>query len=361
MTVTMKTRDDDRVVIPAAHPVSFKGKIKHPQLWLWDSWVYRDGNTLNLYCLALARQDRFGNPITPDHFNDHPFHYRRFRSADDGRSWRDEGAVLLPGQMGDSSDAGNVWSGGVHQLSSGKVLFAYTGISHASARRQFVQSIILAEGDASGPSEFPTVAQSHPIRDREPILEAGYYLPEIDDIGSNDGEDGGPILAWRDPHIFEDESGTLHCLWSAKVGPTEPAVAHAILEKQKQTWVTHLQPPIHLPDAQQYTQSEVPKLCLDEASGELLMMISSCDRLSEQQPDSEITKNLRLYRSKRIRGPWTSVFDHGSLVEGLDHHFGASFIDPLARESRVRLVSPYTVKADDNAMTFAPIRTVSLR
>lgn len=359
MTLTALSLND-RVNIPAPYSKPFMGGIRHPLLWLWDSWVYREKQALHLYCLALARQDQSGNPIMPHQFNDYPFHYRHFVSTDDGQSWHDQGAALMPGSIQDGSDAGNVWSGGVHPLPNGQVLFAYTGISHASSRRQFVQSIIISEGDASGPDTFPTKAQSHPIRDREAILAAGYYLPDEEQIGSNDGEDGGPILAWRDPHIFEDASGTLHCLWSAKVGPTEPAVAHAILEKQDQTWVTHLQPPILLPDADEYTQSEVPKICRNAVTGELLMMISSCDRISEQQPDSEITKNLRLYQGQTIRGPWESVFEHGSIIQGIDHHFGASFIDPVAEHGTLRLVSPYTVKAGECAMTFAPIRTIRL-
>lgn len=352
--------DDSRVSIPAAYPSAFTDGIKHPQLWLWDSWVHREVDTLHLYCLALARQDASGASITPHQFNDYPFHYRHFSSEDDGHTWYDQGVVLTPGCLGDGSDSGNVWSGGVHPLPSERVLFAYTGISHASARRQFVQSIIISEGNASGPNALPTQAQSHPIRDREAILAAGYYLPDAEQIGSNDGEDGGPILAWRDPHIFEDSTGTLHCLWSAKVGPTEPAVAHAILKKSESGWVTHLQPPILLPDADEYTQSEVPKLCRDGETGDLLMMISSCDRISEQQPDSEITKNLRLYRSESVRGPWKPASEHGSIIQGLEHHFGASFIDPVAKRYTVQLVSPYTVKAGENAMTFAPIRRVDL-
>ena len=90
-------------------------------------------------------------------------------------------------------------------------------------------------------------------------------------------------------------------------------------------------------------------------------MISSCNRLHEQQPDEEITKGLRLYRSKSVTGPWETVFDHGSLIHGIEHLFGASFVDRETSGHKVKLIAPYTVKIGGNrSMTFAPIQTVSL-
>ena len=348
------------VSIPPRYPERFVGAIRHPALWLWDSWVMRADSRLHLYCLALSRVTEDGDPITPAQLNDYGFHYRHFVSGDDGDSWQDHGAVLRPGNLADGSDGGNVWSGGVYPLDDGRVLFGYTGIEHASPDRHFIQSPTFAVGSPDGPTQFPATAQSHPVRDRALITAAGYYLPDAAVIGANDGEEGGPILAWRDPFIFDD-GGTLRAVWSAKLGPREPCVAHAVLRERDGAWTATLQPPIRLPDAADYTQAEVPKLCWDESTESWLMMISACDRLHEQQPDPEVTKGLRLYRALSVAGPWEPAFAHGSVIRGVDHLFGASFADRTVAGDRVRLVAPYTVKIGlERAMSFAPIQTIAL-
>ena len=349
------------VPIPPAHEARFVGAIRHPELWLWDSWVMRADGALHLYCLALSRVSLDGRPILPARFNDYRFHYRHFVSSDDGESWRDRGAVLYPGNLADGSDNGNVWSGGVHMLKNRRILYGYTAVEHASPQRRFIQSPVFAEGGVSGPTHFPEAAQSHPVRDRARIVEAGYYLPEAAEIGSDDGEAGGPILAWRDPFIFDDH-GTLRAVWSAKLGPRQPCVAHAALERCAGEWTATLQPPIRLPDADSYTQAEVPKLCRLEDDGSWLMMVSACDRLHEGQPDSEVTKGLRLYRAPAVDGPWAPAFSHGSVIRGVDHLFGASFLDRAVCGGEVRMIAPYTVKIGlERAMSFAPVQTVALR
>ena len=360
--MTMATKILPNLVnTPAPHPDKFVGEIIHPNLWLWDSWTVRVDSILHLYCLGLARVNSVGEPITVFEFNDYPFHFRHFVSDDNGETWQDHGAVLHPGNLSDGSDSGNVWSGSVHKLASGEILFGYTGIEHKSPTRKFVQTINFAIGGVDGPTIFPSESQSHPVRDREAIIQAGYYLPEEDRIGHNDGEGDGPILAWRDPFIYETDAGVLHAFWSAKVEPRVPAVAYAILEKDGNQWIAKLQAPIRLPDETEYTQAEVPKLCIDKDTGDYLLMISSCNRLHEQQSDKEITKGLRLYRSNTITGPWTSVFEHGSLIHGVDHLFGASFVDREISEKTANLIAPYTVKiGGDRPMTFAPIQTVHL-
>lgn len=351
----------DRVNIPASHPEVFTNGILHPELWLWDSWIVRVDETLHLYCLGLARKNVDGDAITPFEFNDYPFHFRHFTSADEGESWADRGTVLSPGNLKDGADSANVWSGSVHRLPSGEILYGYTGIDHPSSCRHFVQTINFAIGQSNGPKIFPTSSQVHPIRDHSAIKEAGYYLPEIERVGHNDGEENGPILGWRDPYIFETGDGVLHALWSAKVGPRTPAVAHAILEQDGDQWRAELQAPIRLPDETEYTQAEVPKLSFDAKTNDFLMMISSCDRIHEQQNDEEVSKGLRLYRAKNIRGPWRAEFEHGSLIHGLDHLFGASFLDLKITGEKVRIVAPYTVKAKGRLpMSFAPIQKINL-
>lgn len=347
------------VSIPAPHPAPFTDGIHHPDLWLWDSWVMRIGDTLHLYCLALARETDAGEAIPTSAFNDYPFHYRHFTSINEGQSWRDRGAVLSPGNLPERSDSGNVWSGSVHDLGGGQTLFGYTGIDHASPQHRFVQTVILAIGTPNGPTRFPATAQSHPVRDHAAIMEAGYYLPALSRVGHNDGEGEGTILAWRDPFLFETPDGTLHALWSAKVTDAVPAVAHAVVVQNGDAWSLDLQPPIRLPDEAEYTQAEVPKLSLDADTGDLVLMISACNRLHEAQPDCEVWKQLRLYRSADIRGPWRRAYGDSAITPGTDTLFGASFLDLATTGGRARILSPRTAKAD-HPMTFAPVLDIPL-
>lgn len=346
------------MIIPPPHPAPFTNGIQHPDLWLWDSWVVRQDGGLHLYCLALSRVDESGAPIALPEFNDHRFHYRHFVSHDDGASWRDRGAVLSPGNIEDRSDARNVWSGGVHALPSGRILFGYTGIAKAAPDHPYLQTITFAKGGLDGPDTFPSAAHSHPMRDREAIIAAGYYLPNRG-IGHRDGEDGGPILAWRDPFMFES-AGTLHAVWSAKVAASIPAVAHATLKQTGTGLSLDLLPPIRLPDDAEYTQAEVPKICRDADTGDWLMMVSACNRVHESQPDSDVWKELRLYRSAHINGPWQAAFPSGATIPGTDTLFGASFLDRETQGSIVRLISPYWAAGGERAMSFAPVMEVRL-
>lgn len=347
---------------PPARKEPFVGAIKHPSLLLWDSWVMktRDGIT-HLYCLALSRRDHDGREITPGMCNQYRFHYRHFTSNDEGQSWYDQGPVLHTGNMIDGSDAGNVWSGSVLELPDGRILFGYTGIGDDSPEHAFVQSICFGIGTVDGPTIFPQTALSHPLRDRAKIVDKGYYLPSPEQIGNNDGEDGGPITGWRDPYLYQDNDGTIYAFWSAKLGPARPAVAWGKVTVDGDAVSLELLPPIHLPDEKDYSQSEVPKICFHAASGEYVMMISACNRMSETQPDEDIFKQLRLYRSASLAGPWRAFPEGDHIVKNMDHLFGASFLESEVSGDKVRVIAPYTVKGGrELELTFAPVTELSL-
>ena len=346
---------------PGPSELIFKGSIRHPDLLLWDSWIVNVDGDIHLYCLALSRRDHDGTPIRPGHANNYFFHFRHFVSDDRGASWRDKGIALNPGNLEDGSDAANVWSGGVMELEDSRILFGYTGISAPTPDQQFVQSICFATGPADGPDTFMTCAASHPIRDRDAIIKAGYYLPEPSEIGHNEGEANGPITAWRDPCMFTDEVGRIHALWSAKVGPREPAVAHAIVHADGLDIDIELLPPITLPDADEYTQAEVPKICKNPVDKTYYMLISACNRLHEMQPDEEIFKQLRLYKSSSLGGPWKPYKPDTTILQNMDNLFGASFLQREFKNNVIDLLAPYTVYAGRALeLTFAPIQKVHL-
>ena len=108
----------------------------------------------------------------------------------------------------DGHDARNIWSGGVLNLGANGKLHAYTGISQGDEDHPFIQSLAIGFCGHEEMLSHGNVILC-PIRDREELLNADYYLPDANSIGSKEGEEGGPILAWRDPFLFRDHDGTL--------------------------------------------------------------------------------------------------------------------------------------------------------
>jgi hypothetical protein len=334
--------------IPAAHTSIFQNGIDHPDLWLWDSWTLQETKgDLHLYCLALSKTHSDGTQILPPDRNDFTFHVRRFISEDGGSSWRDHGAVMHPKQMKDGSDARNVWSGSVLRLDEGSVAFGYTGVRDSGSERRFLQTICIATGPSPAAStSWPEAALSCPLRDYDAICDKGYYLGPRDSLGSNAGEDGGPIMAWRDPYLFTDTEGELFAVWSAKVSANEPAIALARLERRGSgIELVELCAPIRLPDAHLMTQAEVPKIYRDRASGDFLLMVSACDRQYEGQPDEELTHIHRLYRSATLDGPWRTYAGGDSALPGLEGLFGASLLDIDLSAGHFTALGPYTENA----------------
>lgn len=349
--------------VPPPSELVFQNGISHPDLWLWDSWVVTDGDELHLYCLALARQADDGSAIRPEDRNNHAFHVRHFTSGNLGQTWRDKGQFAGSGRLSDGSDAHNVWSGSACQLDRSMYLFAHTGIRQPDSERPFVQSInaSLAKNPESSPPK-PMVALSCPIRDYDEIIGAGYYLGTREMIGHADGEDGGPILAWRDPFTFIDPEGGINLFFSAKTGPKTPAVAHATLAlNDGKITINALHPPLALPDADDYTQAEVPKIYHDEKRDLYYLLVSSCDRLYEGQPDSEVHKEHRLYKATALDGPWAPYHAAGSVLPGLDGLFGASLIEANFDTGDFKFIAPYTeMVSEHKQLTFAPVRSVNI-
>lgn len=349
--------------IPPAHAGVFTGGIDHPDLWLWDCWTQPEPEgELNLYCLALAKTHSDGSTIMPPQRNDFTFHVRRFVSRDSGVSWRDKGAVMEPGQMRDGADARNVWSGSVLRLDDRTIAFGFTGVRDGGTDHGFLQTICVATGPTpSRPSHWPQAALSCPLRDYDAILARGYYLGPRDELGSNRGEEGGPIMAWRDPFLFATSGEELYAVWSAKLSPTRPAIALARLERKgEDIRLAELCAPIELPDAHLMTQAEVPKIYRDAASGDFLLMVSACDRRYEGQPDRELTHVHRLYRSARLTGPWRAFRAGDSALAGLEGLFGASLVDVDLARGLLTALGPYTENAGARRqLRFAPLVSLS--
>lgn len=350
------------VDIPPPAPGLFRHGINHPELWLWDAWTVSSADTLTLFSLSLARQNMKGAAIAPGARNDYPFHVRRFTSRDGGDSWRDHGAFLSPSAAAGGVMAHNVWSGSA-VMSEGQLLFGFTGIRRPAAGRSFLQSIcVVPVASCDGlPDPSATILISDPEADYQEIVDAGYYLGPRAMLGDDRGEEGGPILAWRDPFLLAKADGDVEAFWAAKTAPTAPAIAHARLSMHHGTLRCRLLPPILLPDSDAFTQAELPKVYRDPAGEGYLMLISACNRLREDQPDDEVSKEMRLYRAAATDGPWHPYRGDDSVIPGIAHLFGGAFA-PMVRGARMAtLIAPYTEMASpDKQLTFAPPVTIAL-
>lgn len=334
-------------IIPDPSPISFVGGINHPELYLWDVWSGREGNKFHLYCLAVSRKDDNGNVFPPELRNKKSFHIRHFVSIDDGLSWTDQGC-FQKAQLGSGGfDSRSIWSGSILPLPDGRQLTAYTGIREQGETLTYQQSLGLS---ISIDWRQVLVGSQHcisdPLTDWFTINKLGYFLGELDSLGHEDGEGDGPILAWRDPFLFSYE-GQIHLFWSAKMSSRTPALGHAqISESSNGFEVSKLYAPVAMPDGDEYTQLELPKIMHDVVNDRFLMLVSSCNRLNERQSDEEADKRMRMYQSDSLQGPWHQFGHRGSTLElAEDHLFGITVLSADFEHQRLHYIAPYTSQA----------------
>ena len=342
---------DSSLNMSSVDALVFEGAIVHPELYLWDSWSYQEHGTIHLYCLAISRTKQNGEALLPAERNNYPFHIRHFSSLDQGRHWKDEGCFQQPGKTSDGHDGRNIWSGSICLLPNGEKLAGFTGIFEIDDQRRYLQNISLGTSSSGYMDSLLPSPLSCPIRDRKEILALGYYLDAEDRLGSNDGEEGGPVMAWRDPFLFIDSDQRINVFWSAKSGPDTGVIAQGLIAKggEKSGYsLEKLYPPMSLPDGESFTQAELPKVCFDDAQGIYYLIVSSCNRHFEAQPDSEVDKTIRLYKSHSMRGPWQIAVGDNSAIKGAEGLFGMTVLEPDFANDRLLCISPRTGSDDPN-------------
>lgn len=349
-------------IFPAPVPGLFHGGIAHPDLHLWDAWSYAEADTLHLYCLAVERNRPDGTPLPPAERNNVPFHIRHFVSTDQGASWRDEGCLLGPRCGEGLADSRTVWSGSIEPLSDGRKLVAYTGLYDLDPEHCFVQNLMLALSDGYAIESRDDEPLVCPIRDWKAITDAGYYLAALGDIGHREGEGGGPIMAWRDPFVFIDEDDRVHLFWSAKSGPRQGALGHGLLRRDGERFrLEKLYPPVTIPDGDDVTQFELPKIYHDARRGTYYLVSATCNRIDERQPDEELSKTIRLHLSSSLDGPWRPWSPEGSAVPGLEGLFGMTVLKPDFDRESLLCIAPYTSAGGDaRGLTFSPSFRIGL-
>lgn len=339
-------------------PCVFTNGIEHPDLFLWDAWSYEQDDLLHLYCLAVERVLNDGRKLQPHERNNVPFHVRHFCSSDGGESWQDLGVFQEPRPALRSFDARTVWSSSITVLPDQRKLVAFTGLAAQGDDHPFIQSMATAlssDGERLDADSIRLI--SSPVTDWEEITAAGYYVAERVNLGHKDGEDGGPILAWRDPYVVE-VAGDLHMFWCAKADRITPALGHAKLNAAFQ--IDTLYPPIRLPDGNNFTQFELPKVYYDSANKQFYLIGATCNRLYEGQSDAEVDKQIRMYVADSVRGPWRPHSPHGSsLGLGVKHMFGMTVLRANFTTGELLCIAPYT-EAAEKPLTFSAPFTIKL-
>lgn len=273
-------------------------RLNSKDYYLWDNWslVDRDG-TIHVYALSASREH------TPAQRHFHA-EWRHFASVDNGKNFADLGIILKKNKRAGSFDDQAIWSGSIAQLSNGKYLAAYTGLS---SRRQFLQSIglsISSDGHNFKPLKSRRAIIDHESM-RELFIEKGYYVDKLHRIGNPHGEENGSIQALRDPYIFESDKG-IEIFWAAKSynqkGEVISSIGHATIKDLNHPSKVILNPPINPPDGHTYSQLELPNIVKQE-DGSYLWFISTTNRMSEADPETSIEMMSRVYRSKTIDSP----------------------------------------------------------
>ncbi|MDY7395901.1 hypothetical protein UMM65_11650 [Aureibaculum sp. 2210JD6-5] len=360
MSTTPVNKKDKTLVIPPPYNRKFENGIRHPLLYLWDAWSYVEGDMIHLYCLAISRFKPDGTLLQPMERNGFPFHIRHFTSDDSGRNWKDEGCFLKSELWSKKLNCNTVWSGSIEPLADGRKLVAFTGLESVDSSRNFLQNIVLGvTNNGYNIDQVSDIALSSPLRDWKEITKKGYYLDVPEKLGNNKGEDGGPILAWRDPFIFVDKDEKINLFWGGKISPKKSALVRAELKKDQEFYrIEKLFPPVTVPDGNEFTQLELPKVLYDKEEDLYYLVISTCNRLYEGQFDDEVDKGVRLYKSDSIDGPWTIL---GEKILGSENLFGPTVLKTDFENNRLLCIAPYTDAAEDNlSLTFSPVFYISL-
>ncbi len=325
----MDLKISDSALRPPARDMIFKGSINHPDAFIWDAWSLTKDGTIFLYALASPRDVYKDGTIDIQTQRDHiPHHHRLFISTDQGKSWKDGGPVFAPRLGEDKFDSRSIWTGSTVHF-QGKIIGGYTGIRMTDESHPFIQSIGLSvSDDGKIYTRLTSEPLSCPIRDYDEIRAKGYFLGERNDLGTDKGENGQNILAWRDPGLVVDPAtGLLHAFWSAKTDKTEEqeaALAHGIIHDPLTKPRLELLAPAHLPDHAEFTQAEVPQLIYSKAAKLFYMVVSTTNRTSGDQTDGDLDLAARLYSSPELGGKWTFV---GKVLSKDDKRYPATIVD----------------------------------
>ena len=103
-----------------------------------------------------------------------------------------------------------------------------------------------------------------------------------------------------------------------------------------------------MPDGDEFTQLELPKVLHDRTRNRYYLVASTCNRLYENQKDDEVDKRIRLYSSSSLDGPWSPYEESGStILREIKCVFGPTVLDADFASGKLRCMAPYTDAAND--------------
>jgi hypothetical protein len=151
--------------------------------------------------------------------------------------------------------------------------------------------------------------------------------------------------------------------WAAKQSATQAALGLARLgvDDNGSCQVEELLAPVALPDDEEFTQMELPKIYFDNVAKRYLLLAATTTRETEGQSDEEVCKCIRLYVAESPTGPWHKSSSSTSEIAGLDCLFGMAAIKADFTEQKLLCMAPYTEAAGaTEALGFANVLELDL-
>lgn len=278
--------------------------IAEPNAYLWDTWGVWDAGRKRYVRFALWAPERTGNPSER-----HALARIKIFESRDGTRWIDRGLVNAD-QLS--------WSGQTIVEPNGTYdLFFTLPISAENP----VQRLALARAGSD-------------LKFSKPEIILDPTLPEVarraESLGYHLGSDDGFIMAWRDPHFFEQK-----LYFAAKARDPQSGVIRPVVGRARWTGGSYgaghwqVEPPIFLPVLKEATQVEVPNL-KRMSDGRLVMSVNLGNRVTDAQTSDQVNTWVQLFVQEK-NGSWRpakgkNIDTNGVLFGPASRVYGFNFV-----------------------------------
>jgi len=318
--------------------------IQSPDFYVWDNWGFQaqDGRT-HIYAQYCPKASC---PAPEDRYWQAEIHH--FYSDDGGKTWFDGGTALAINPDPNAFDSYVIWSGSTLPLEDGRVLMAYTGLKAPQpdavpeGRRFAQQSVGLAISDDGGYCftrfDNPLISA---VLQYEELRQLGYYFGPKETLGMIDEPDG-TFMTLRDPFLMM-EDGILQIFFGAKTSVfiegqeiIKNAIGHACIPDLNRLDQRVICQPICFSNETDFNQCELPNIF---RRGEYYYLIVSATMLHYiGEPDTDVDKTVRIYRSKMIDSGWEPFGSDGQhiiLDNKRDHLYGLNILYDASQSTRL--------------------------
>lgn len=275
--------------------------LRLAERWVWDFWLARDGSDFHLFFLQAPR-----SISDPDqrHWNVSIGH----AVSTDLTHWEVLPDALRPA-LEPAWDDYTTWTGSIVR-SNGQWWMFYTGTSRSEQGK--VQRIGAALSD-----DLVTWRR----HDANPLIESDPRWYEQYDAAV------WPELAWRDPWVFGDDTGTFHAFVTARAASGPPAtrgvIGHAT-STDLSTWT--VTEPITTPG--RFGHLEIPQVAHIDGQWQLIFSTPPAPRNIQQEFPDAATAGTHVLSAPTPLGPYD--WSTHCLLDGTDGKFtfyGGRLID----------------------------------